>query len=262
MAQPLAWAAAVIDEIAAGYSSDSSTVLAPLAAILERLPDHSLVLAFNPMIAPRLVALALDANDKKLASMAAEAAESLSRDNPGVASLAAAGLQARGVLESDAERLVAAARKFEASPRPLARARACEDTARILAQQHRSAQAAEHLQTALAVYERVGACSPARRVREQLSGQAERGKDRKAAHRPAFGWQSLTEAELRVARRAARALTNREIADELDLSPHTVESHLRHAFHKLDIRSRVELTRAVLTHEPALEDEERPDDGS
>jgi len=66
--------------------------------------------------------------------------------------------------------------------------------------------------------------------------------------RPNFGWASLTAAELRVARLAATGLTNRVIADELELSPHTVESHLRHAFHKLDVRSRVELTRVVLAH--------------
>jgi predicted ATPase/DNA-binding CsgD family transcriptional regulator len=70
------------------------------------------------------------------------------------------------------------------------------------------------------------------------------------AQRPAFGWGSLTGAELRVARLAANGLTNRAIANELSLSPHTVESHLRHTFHKLDLRSRVELTRVVLTHEP------------
>jgi len=40
--------------------------------------------------------------------------------------------------------------------------------------------------------------------------------------------------------------------DELSLSPHIVESHLRHAFHKLDVRSRVDLTRVVLTHEPTV----------
>ena len=68
-------------------------------------------------------------------------------------------------------------------------------------------------------------------------------------HRPAFGWESLTEAELRVARLAATGLTNRDIAEDLELSPHTVESHLRHAFHKLDVRSRVELTRIVLTRD-------------
>ncbi|MCW2764234.1 MAG: putative regulatory protein, partial [Nocardioides sp.] len=257
--QPLAWASAVIDEAATNDCSDSSAVLAPLAAALERWPDHSLALAFNPVIAPRLVTLALKVKDEKLASAAAEAAESLSRGNPGVASLAAAGMQARGVLENDAECLVAAVREFQASPRPLARARACVDAARVLSQQHRSAQAAEHLQTALAEYESVGAASPARRVRERLSGQAARGKDRKAAHRPAFGWGSLTEAELRVARLVARALTNRVIADELELSPHTVESHLRHAFRKLDIGSRIELTRVVLRQEAALENDRRLD---
>ena len=73
----------------------------------------------------------------------------------------------------------------------------------------------------------------------------------RTAERPSFGWGSLTEAELRVARLAAEALTNQQIADRLELSRHTVESHLRHAFRKLDIGSRVELTRLVVTHEPA-----------
>jgi predicted ATPase/DNA-binding CsgD family transcriptional regulator len=81
-------------------------------------------------------------------------------------------------------------------------------------------------------------------------GKSERVSPHPGPERPAFGWGSLTEAELRVARLAANGLTNRAIADELLLSPHTVESHMRHAFHKLDLRSRVELTRVLLTHEP------------
>jgi DNA-binding CsgD family transcriptional regulator/predicted ATPase len=74
----------------------------------------------------------------------------------------------------------------------------------------------------------------------------------------AFGWGSLTDAELRVARLAASGLTNREIADRLSRSPHTVDSHLRHAFTKLGIRSRVELTREVVVHE--LPEPDRADD--
>ena len=81
---------------------------------------------------------------------------------------------------------------------------------------------------------------------------AEEEESRTSGDRPTFGWASLTGAELRVARLAASGLTNRLIAAELSLSRHTVESHLRHAFRKLDIRSRVELTRAVLAHEPAV----------
>jgi len=38
-------------------------------------------------------------------------------------------------------------------------------------------------------------------------------------------------------------LANREAARKLYLSPHTVDSHLRHIFFKLNIRSRVELAR-------------------
>jgi len=41
----------------------------------------------------------------------------------------------------------------------------------------------------------------------------------------------------------AQGATNREVAERLYLSPYTVNSHLRHVFAKLGIRSRVELAR-------------------
>ncbi len=53
----------------------------------------------------------------------------------------------------------------------------------------------------------------------------------------------MTASELAVARLVADGLTNREVADRLFLSPHTVNSHLRHVFTKLGINSRVELAR-------------------
>jgi len=54
-------------------------------------------------------------------------------------------------------------------------------------------------------------------------------------------WESLTAAEQKVARLVAGGLTNSQIAEELYLSRHTVESHLKHIFTKLGIRSRVAL---------------------
>jgi DNA-binding CsgD family transcriptional regulator len=66
--------------------------------------------------------------------------------------------------------------------------------------------------------------------------------------RPKLGWESLTDAELQVARLAAAGCTNRGIADRLFVSPHTVNTHLRHIFGKLEIRSRVDLTRVVERH--------------
>jgi DNA-binding CsgD family transcriptional regulator len=43
--------------------------------------------------------------------------------------------------------------------------------------------------------------------------------------------------------------TNRDVATRLVLSPHTVSTHLRHAFAKLHINSRVELARIVAQRE-------------
>ena len=48
----------------------------------------------------------------------------------------------------------------------------------------------------------------------------------------------------------ARGATNREVAERLFLSPYTVNSHLRHVFAKLGIRSRVELTRLATARGP------------
>jgi transcriptional regulator of acetoin/glycerol metabolism len=69
---------------------------------------------------------------------------------------------------------------------------------------------------------------------------------RNMASTPAYGWSSLTAAELAVAEQVAQGLTNREAAAHLYLSPHTIDFHLRQVFRKLDVRSRVELTRATL----------------
>jgi DNA-binding CsgD family transcriptional regulator len=63
--------------------------------------------------------------------------------------------------------------------------------------------------------------------------------------RPKTGWEALTEAESVVANLTAHGCTNREIADKLFISPHTVNTHVRHVFEKLGVNSRVQLTRLV-----------------
>jgi DNA-binding NarL/FixJ family response regulator len=58
---------------------------------------------------------------------------------------------------------------------------------------------------------------------------------------------ALGRAELRVVELVADGLSNREIAEQLFLSRHTIESHLKRVYAKLHIRSRVELTRLLLS---------------
>jgi DNA-binding CsgD family transcriptional regulator len=66
-----------------------------------------------------------------------------------------------------------------------------------------------------------------------------------AVSRPPLGWESLSAAERSLASIVGQGLTNREAAARLFVSPHTVDSHLRHIFRKLDINSRVELAALV-----------------
>jgi DNA-binding CsgD family transcriptional regulator len=61
-------------------------------------------------------------------------------------------------------------------------------------------------------------------------------------HGTDHGWASLTDAELRVISRVSRGVTNRRVAEELSVSRHTVDAHLKHIYLKLDVHSRVELT--------------------
>jgi DNA-binding CsgD family transcriptional regulator len=74
-------------------------------------------------------------------------------------------------------------------------------------------------------------------MRELRIGRKRRG----ARKRPASGWQALTPSELEVVRLASEGLTNPEIGQRLFISRRTVQTHLAHAFRKLDISSRVEL---------------------
>ena len=59
------------------------------------------------------------------------------------------------------------------------------------------------------------------------------------------GTEALTPSERRVTELAAGGLTNRQIAQELFVTMATVETHLRHAFRKLDVSSRGQLGAAL-----------------
>jgi len=57
----------------------------------------------------------------------------------------------------------------------------------------------------------------------------------------ADGMRLLTKREEEVMRLVAEGLQNREIAEELKLSEHTIKNYLFHIFDKLGVSSRVEL---------------------
>lgn len=166
---------------------------------------------------------------------------------PGVASIAATAAHVRGPRSSTDLR--EAADLFERTPRRLELAAALEDLGVDLIATDREA-AIDALGRTLALYAKLGATWDARRVRSHLR---ELGVRRRlvAAEPETNGWAAMTSSELAVAQLVAEGLTNREVAERLFVSPHTVNSHLRHVFAKLRINSRVELARLARDHEMA-----------
>lgn len=95
----------------------------------------------------------------------------------------------------------------------------------------RKREARQSLDRALEVFEELGAALWAERTRAELARIGGR------APSP----QTLTPTEGRVAELVAAGSTNREVADALFVSVHTVEANLKRIYRKLGIRSRTEL---------------------
>ena len=104
----------------------------------------------------------------------------------------------------------------------------------------RRAAAQDPLRRALDLAQRTGAAPLAAQARRELLATGAR--PRRAA---VTGPDALTSAERRVAALAAEGLSNRQIAEHLFVTQATVETHLRHAFHKLGITSRAGLPAAI-----------------
>ena len=63
--------------------------------------------------------------------------------------------------------------------------------------------------------------------------------------RPTLGLAGLTDTERTIADLVAQGLTNRQIAERVFVSRHTVDFHLRSIFRKVHVNSRIELTRQI-----------------
>ena len=191
--------------------------------------------------AVELVRLLLAAGQRPDAASVTARLENGADANPDFPGLRAAALHARALLDQDPERARAAVQAYRGDPRSLVRAAVFEDAGRLLAERAKD-EAVGYLDEALRLQSAAGAERDAARVRRLLRGsgaqRADGRPDPAAAH-----WPELTASELAVVQQVIRGATDREVAQRLYISAHTVNSHLRHVFTKLGIRSRVELAR-------------------
>jgi DNA-binding CsgD family transcriptional regulator len=227
---------AVVVAMALGDHASARTQLAPLD---EPMTLRHL-LTVDGTAAACLVRHVLALGDPTRAEMIVVEADRISEVNAGFPYLEAAAAHARGLLSDNRAALETAVEKHR---HPWARASALEDLGALPGRADRAVSRAD-TETAMRSYEEVSARRDALRCRRRLRSRA-----RARGDRPSSGWSSLSKAELRVLLVVAAGRTNVETAQQLSISPHTVDFHLRSIFRKLGVGTRTELVRIVLEHD-------------
>jgi len=218
------------------------------------LPGHRGLLLGDPALAAWIVRTALAVGDDELAAIAARAAEAIACDNPGYPAITAAATHSLGLAGQDPVRLAEAATQHTD---PWAKASTAEDLGVLHARQSHRDQAIHHLTLAIRGYQLTGAAADTARVRRRLRELGVRRRHwTPSFDRPVIGWQSLTATERAASELVAQGLNNKQIADRMYISVHTVAFHMRQIFPKLHIGSRLELARIVMQqahHQPDTE---------
>jgi DNA-binding CsgD family transcriptional regulator len=143
--------------------------------------------------------------------------------------------------EAGIEELREAVATLEGAPARLELAKALGALGRTLRLARRPSDAREPLRRALELADACGADGLAESVRTELYAAGARPRTSALS-----GAGALTASERRVAALAAEGSSNRDIAQNLFVTPKTVEVHLSNVYRKLGIRSRRELPGALV----------------
>ena len=158
----------------------------------------------------------------------------------------------RGLLERDPFLLQHAADRYRDAGRPLLRAKALEAAAIGFAGRDEKDAARRAFTRADELYDKLGANWDLAHLRAHLRSFGIRRGPR-AKHRQAqAGWNALTPTETKIAAMVAEGLSNRQIAEQLVLSPRTVGTHVSHILAKLGVRSRIDIARKAAEHVKAV----------
>jgi DNA-binding CsgD family transcriptional regulator len=161
-----------------------------------------------------------------------------------VRSATARALRARGVARGPGaagrEDLCEAVETADASDSELQRCLTRLSYGMALRADGKRAEAGDVLRRALDSAEAAGARAVADKAREELHGLGARPRRARMT-----GADALTPGERRVAQMASRGMTNRQIAEELFVTPKAVQWHLMNAYRKLGVNSRDALAPAL-----------------
>jgi DNA-binding CsgD family transcriptional regulator len=200
---------------------------------------------YHRRLAPDLVRLALATNHPSVAAVVAEGVTAAAALAPDVSTVRSVALRCAALVDGDVGPALEAVALARRSALLLEHTGACEDAASLLARCGRTDEATTLLAEALERFERAGAEAWAGRVRARMRELGAHPGAHGSRHRPATGWESLSATERAVSALVAEGMTNGAIARRLYISPHTVNTHLRHIFAKLGVSNRVSLAGVV-----------------
>jgi len=224
---------------------DSLGAVKILCDVAPTLPANEPVLPYFPVDVTDqvgLVRIAMAAGDRALGRIAVDLASDRASMNPTIDTVVGAATHARGLLDDDPDAVRMAVKHFERAPRRPALSSALEDHGVIALKRGDRNAALEALDRALELTSEIGASWDSTRIRSRLRAMGVRRRLTQV-ERTTHGWGALTPSEVAVVDAITSGMTNREAAAHLFLSPHTVSTHIRHVFQKLQINSRVELGR-------------------
>ncbi|MEV6967262.1 LuxR C-terminal-related transcriptional regulator [Hamadaea sp. NPDC051192] len=233
------WALAVLD-LAAGRSAEA---LSRLAGIADPATGHGHVVV-QVLATPWLVEAAARCGAADLARPAWQAYEQWAEQTGDPARRALARrcqalLAERGSPEAEAH-FRAALDLHAASDADFEHAHTQLLFGQELRRMRRPRDAREHLHRAWDLFQSTGAVHWTDQVRAELRAAGE------PIATPALDASAaLTAQQLQIAQLVADGATNREVAAQLFISTRTVDHHMRNIFHRLGIRSRTELVRAL-----------------
>jgi DNA-binding CsgD family transcriptional regulator/tetratricopeptide (TPR) repeat protein len=188
------------------------------------------------------VRLALKIREKATAQLLAGQAATLAEGSQ-IPHRQANALYCRGMVDRDAVVLLAAAERFADAGRPLPRAKALEAAAECLVDAEDRTGARLAFEHAMEVYEFLGAEADLNRVQAEFRSYGIRRGPHSKHRRATSGWESLTDAELKVAAFVEEGLSNPDIAARLMLSRRTVATHVSHILKKLEVATRTDIAR-------------------
>ncbi|HYB85496.1 MAG TPA: AAA family ATPase [Streptosporangiaceae bacterium] len=142
--------------------------------------------------------------------------------------------------DKEAERLYEVALRSDLRHHPFDQARLQLAYGAWLRRHRRVSESRAPLRAARQVFDALGCAPWGERAGQELRASGEKSPGRVPAAR-----DQLSTQELQIAQMAASGMTNREIGQQLYLSPRTVGSHLYRLFPKLGITSRSQLTGAL-----------------